>query len=317
MKRGIGAVLTLMVLFCPAAFAGQPLRLMLDWFPNVDHVPIYIAKERGYFDAAGITVTVLSPSDTADALKLAAVGQVEIAVSYQPQAVIAAARGIDIVVVGRLVEHPLTTLLYLRSSGIRTPTDLIGKRIGYTVPGLMDVLLKAFAALNGIDRYTPVNVGFSIVQALTSRRVDAVMGPFKTYETIALAQRGYPADYFELERWGIPDYDELIFVAGRATVEKYSRHLAAFSAIVQRSIDAARENPKRALNDYFTAVAEADRTMETEAFERTLPYFAHRQDHDTGRWRKFADFAHRYGLIDRPVEIGRLLGATGSPDSSN
>jgi putative hydroxymethylpyrimidine transport system substrate-binding protein len=56
----------------------QTLRLMLDWFPNVDHLPVYVAREKGYFKAQGISVEIISPSETADALKLAATGNVDL-----------------------------------------------------------------------------------------------------------------------------------------------------------------------------------------------------------------------------------------------
>ncbi|MCA1785674.1 MAG: ABC transporter substrate-binding protein [Desulfobacteraceae bacterium] len=121
--------------------AAQKLRLMLDWFPNVDHLPIYVAQEKGYFAEQNIQVTIISPSETADALKLAAIGNVDLAVSYQPQTIIAADQGLVLKVVAPLVRHPLTTLLFLADKGIDHPRDLSGKKIGYTVPGLMDVLL--------------------------------------------------------------------------------------------------------------------------------------------------------------------------------
>ncbi|ACN13532.1 putative ABC transporter, substrate-binding protein [Desulforapulum autotrophicum HRM2] len=82
------------------------------------------------------------------------------------------------------------------------------------VPGLMDVRLHAFADLNGIKNDTPINVGFTILPALVSGKVDAVMGPFKTYETVIMEQQGYKAKFFGLENNEIPDYEELIFVAG-------------------------------------------------------------------------------------------------------
>ena len=194
--------------------AAERLTLMLDWFPNVDHLPLYVAKQQGYFGEKGLDVKIVSPSETSDALKLAATDKVDLAISYQPQAIIAAARGLDIVVVGRLVEHPLTTLLFLEGHGIEKPSDLEGKKIGYTVPGLMDVLLTAFARLNGIENYQAINVGFNIVASLTAGKVDAVMGPFKTYETVTMRSKGLEAGYFELEKHGIPDYDELLFVCG-------------------------------------------------------------------------------------------------------
>ena len=290
---------------CPAA--AERLTLMLDWFPNVDHLPIYVAEEQGYFRDAGLEVTIISPSDTSDALKLAATDKVDLAISYQPQTIIAAARGLDIFVVGRLVEHPLTTLLYLESSGITRPTDLQGKKIGYTVPGLMDVLLSAFAQLNGIDDYQAVNVGFNIVASLTAGKVDAVMGPFKTYETVTMQHKGYTVGYFELEKYGIPDYDELVFVCGPQTRQNKATAVKNFRVIVARAIAYARENPDQALEDYFKQVPEAVRLTETQAFQLTLPYFAHTQQHDPRRWQTFADFAHQYGLIEKPVDVNRIL----------
>jgi len=291
--------------------AGTRLTLMLDWFPNVDHLPIYVAGHQGYFAEEGLEIKILSPSETSDALKLAASGNVDIAVSYEPQTIIAAARGIDITAFGRLIEHPLTTLLFLKDRGIQTPQDLEGKKIGYTVPGLMDVMLAAFAKLNDIRQYTPVNVGFAIVQSLTAGKVDAVMGPFKTYETVAMAHKGYAVEYFELEKWGIPDYDELIFVTGRKAITENPKMMAAFSRAIDRAIAYSRANPTTALEYYFKAVPEADRKMESDAFKQTLPYYAHHQMPDQKRWQQFADFALKYGLIETPVDVKTILWSNG------
>ena len=287
--------------------AAQKFTLILDWFPNVDHLPIYVARHQGYFSEEGLDIEIVTPSETADALKLAAAEKVDIAISYEPQTIIAAARGLEIVAFGRLIEHPLTTLLFMKDSGIKVPKDLEGKKIGYTVPGLMDVLLEAFAKVNHIEQYTPVNVGFSIVQSLTSGKVDAVMGPFKTYETVAMDHRGYEVAYFELEKWGIPDYDELIFVTSLKTMKKNRMALAKFKKIVDRAIVYVRANPQKALQYYFEEVPEADRRTETDAFKLTLPYYAHEQKLDVKRWQEFADFAFKFGLIEKAVDVKTVL----------
>jgi putative hydroxymethylpyrimidine transport system substrate-binding protein len=287
--------------------AAQRLTLMLDWFPNVDHLPIYVARHQGFFADEGLEIKVLSPSETADALKLAASGTVDIAISYEPQTIIAAARGLEIVAFGRLIEHPLTTLLFLKGKGIETPADLSGKKIGYTVPGLMDVLLEAFAKLNGIEQYTTVNVGFAIVQSLTAGKVDAIMGPFKTYETVTMSHKGYEVGYFELEKWGIPDYDELIFVTSRKRMKQHRKWLEKFNRAIERAIDYVRAHPQKSLVYYFKEVPEADQRTESDAFELTKPYYAHSQQLDVRRWQQFADFALKYGLIDKAVDVKSIL----------
>ena len=309
MKKGLFVSVTVIFLSIWAflAFPAQKLTLMLDWFPNVDHLPIYVARQQGYFSEKGMEIKILSPSDTSDALKLAASGSVDIAISYQPQTIIAASQGINITVVGRLIEHPLTTLLFLKGKGISKPSDLEGKKIGYTVPGLMDVLLKAFAGINGIKNYTPVNVGFTIVPSLVAGKVDAIMGPFKTYETVELRHRGYQAGYFELEQWGIPDYDELIFVCGAKALKEKEKLIKIFSMAVERGIAYSRANPEKALKQYFKAVPEADKKTETEAFKLTLPYFSYNQRHDIRRWQRFADFSLKYGLVQKPVDVKSVI----------
>ena len=178
-------LLVLLLLASPAA-GEEMLSLMLDWFPNVDHVPLFVARQGGIFSKHGLSVELQSPSDSADPLKLAAAGHVDIALSYQPQVIIAASGGIPLKAVGRLVGSPLSTLLFLDGKGIASPAELKKKTIGYTVPGMMDHLLHAFAAVNGIKTYTPVNVGFVILQSLAAGRVDAIMGPFKNYEPVAM-----------------------------------------------------------------------------------------------------------------------------------
>ncbi len=307
-KRLLFLLAILVILFTsPALFAGQKLTLMLDWFPNIDHLPIYVAQQQNFFAENNLEVKIISPSDTSDALKLAASGNVDIAISYEPQTVMASARGIRIIAFGRLIEHPLTTLLFLKNHGIEKPADLEGKTIGYTVPGLMDVMMKAFAKINGINNYTAINVGFTIIPSLVAGKVDAVMGPFKTYETVIMNNKGYQAEFFELEKFGIPDYDELIFVCSEKTLKKKEEALRTFSQIIDRSIKYIRANPVKALEHYFKALPEADKKLETDAFRLTKPYYAHSQKPDIRRWQLFCDFAHQYRLVKNRVDANKLL----------
>ncbi len=308
MKKQLSAIFVVCtILICASSASAQKLTLMLDWFPNIDHLPIYVAQERGLFKEKGLEVEIISPSETADGLKLAASGNVDMAVSYEPQTIIAASAGLDVKVVGRLVEHPLTTLLFLKSKGIKSPKDLEGKKIGYTVPGLMDVMLKAFMKINGVKDYEAINVGFTIVPALVAGNVDAVMGPFKTYETVTMAHQNLEAGYFELEKWGIPDYEELIFVCGAKALEQKEESVKGFIQAVEAATAFMREHPQEALKTYLAALPEADARIETDAFQLTLPFYAAPGGSDAAAWQRFADFSLKHGLIEKPVKAVDLI----------
>jgi len=133
------------------------------------------------------------------------------------------------------------------------------------------------------------------------------MGPFKTYETVEMRHRGYETGYFELEKYGIPDYDELIFVCSRKTLDQKGGQMKKFVHAVDEAIALVRSDPERAFQDYLKEVPEADPKTESEAFQLTLPYFAAGQAHDAQRWQTFADFALKYKLIERPVDAAHLL----------
>ena len=307
MKKVLFILFLLCFLQPGKARAEDHLTLMLDWFPNVDHVPIYAAREKGFFKERGLTVEIQAPSDSADPLKLAASGHTDIALGYEPQIIIARGAGLPLKAVGRLVGSPLTCLLFLKEKGISVPEDLEGKVLGYTVPGMMDYLLDAFVRLNGIEKYTPVNVGFSILQPLASGKVDAVMGPFRNYEPVAFKMEGFEASFFEIEKFCIPAYDELVFTAGEKVWKEKKELIRHFLDALDDGLTFTAQHPGEALELYLQAVPEASAEMEKRAFGRTLPYFAGDTGLNREQWKAFGRFALEYGMVDREVDMDDLV----------
>ena len=154
--------------------AGEKVTCMLDWYPNPDHVPLYLAQSRGLFAAQGLDVDIQVPADPNDPLKLVAAGQVDFAVSYQPSVIMAAAEGLPVVSLGALVQHPLSCILYLEDSGLKTPADFKGRTIGFSVEPLYRVLLETVAETAGLKPgdYQAVRVGFNLTPPLLSGQVD-------------------------------------------------------------------------------------------------------------------------------------------------
>ena len=71
----------------------QSLSLTLDFYPNPDHAGIYMAEQLGHFDEAGLDVSIAAPSDPAAPMKLVAAGRTDIAISYEPEVMLARDQG--------------------------------------------------------------------------------------------------------------------------------------------------------------------------------------------------------------------------------
>ena len=89
----------------------EKLTLLLDWFINPDHAPLYVALEKGYFKEAGLDITMPAPADPNDPPKLVAAKKADLAISYQPQLHIQVAEGLPLRRIATLVATPLNSLV--------------------------------------------------------------------------------------------------------------------------------------------------------------------------------------------------------------
>jgi putative hydroxymethylpyrimidine transport system substrate-binding protein len=308
------APFALAVALIPAAQAGlQRVTLTLDWTPNPDHVGFYYARDSGLFARAGLDVAIHAPSDPTAPLKLVALGKSDLAVSYEQELFFAAARKLPVVAVAAVVPQPLNSIMAIEP-GIRAVADLKGKTIGITgVPSdyaALDTALGS-AGLTRKDVKT-VSVGYNLLPALLSHRVDAVLGVYRNVEGIQLQQRGLKPTIIPLDRVGVPSYDELVLVAGSARL----RSDATYRSAVQRFVHAfltgtarARRNPARALAILEKVTASSPRFL-ARATPATLALLNGPDGvgcMQTRRWQRFGDWMHTRSLLKARIPVSAVM----------
>jgi len=292
--------------------AEQPLekqRLILDWFPNADHVPLYAARDLGIFKKHGLDIEFVPPADPNDPLKLVAAGQAAFAVGYEPSVITARSQGLPVKAIGILIDSPLSCLLFLKKSGIRTAANLKGKRIGYSVESIDLPLLRAVAAFGGLtpDDYTPVNIKFNLTSSLLTGQVDAVMGAFWNYELLEVEREKQPGGTLRLEDHGVPPYSEMVFISSDAFLKTHRDVARRFVLAVQEGIAFAKAHPQEAFAVFAKSNPEANEDLDREAFQLSLSLFATSQVQSTAQWARWAKFAKDHGLIATAVRVEDLL----------
>jgi putative hydroxymethylpyrimidine transport system substrate-binding protein len=290
-----------------AANAADKMTVLLDWFVNPDHGPLIIAQEKGYFADAGLEVKIEAPADPSAPPKLVAAGQAELAVSYQPQLHLHISEGLPLVRVGTLVATPLSCLLVLKDGPIKTPADLKGKKVGYSVAGVEEALLGTVLGTHGVklDDIEMINVNFSLSPALMSGQVEAVIGAFRNFELNQMDIEKEPGRCFYIEEEGVPAYDELIYVANPKTMDKAK--LAKFMKATELATQFIVNNPEESWEIFSATSKELQNELNRRAWLDTIPRFALRPAaYDAGRYQDFQNFLMDAGLIMEIQPISKI-----------
>jgi putative hydroxymethylpyrimidine transport system substrate-binding protein len=289
----------------------QQLTLMLDWFPNADHVGIYQALAEGDFAKAGLDVHVQVPSDPAAPLKLLAAGKVDAAVSYEPEVLLARNQGLALVSVAAIVQRPLTSIVSIGSKHITTPAQLRGKRVGdagipYQRAYLTTILAQAGVPAGSVKE---INVGANLVPAMLSGRVDATLGSFWNYEAIQLAMLKKHPNVIHMEQVGVPTYNELVVVVRKDTIVNHPDVVRRFVQALGRGYEAVRRNPQAAVANLVHASSGLDPKLQLASVEATLPAFfpSNPADpwgwQDPNQWTAYGQWMLKNHLISDPNAV--------------
>ena len=240
-------VMAIFIKGCSQENQDTNITLALDWFPNANHIGLYIAEDKGYFKDEGLNVEIRTPSDPSAILQTVASGTDDFGINYQPDLLIARDAGIPVISILGMVQHPLNSVMTLHSSGYTSLSDLKNKKIGY--PGIpwnedaLNTMLKS-DGLSGIDDIELVNVSWELGTSLMSEKVDAVIGAYFTHESISLENQGYPVDIFRMEDWGVPDYYELILVTSEMYLKNNPKIVEGFTRAVTKGYRDAIQDPQ-------------------------------------------------------------------------
>lgn len=291
----------------------DPLTVAMDWYPNPDHAGFLVAESQGYFEDAGLDVSLDSPTDPSLPIKLVAAGQADLALSYEPEVLLAREQGLDVVSVASVIDQPLTSLIWLRKSNIRGVRDLRGKTVSTAGIPYQDAYLKAILAGAGLSENAvkKVGVGQGLLPSIVSGRAQATLGPFWNIEGVELRLAGQRPVINPVDQLGVPTYSEMVLVAKGSRIEEDPDPLRLFIAALARGTRHAVEHPNQTTETVLAANDALKPEVTAAQVKATLPLldpdraqggaavpFGHQ---DTAAWQAFINWMVQQDVLDNPA----------------
>jgi NitT/TauT family transport system substrate-binding protein len=161
------------------AQADDAVSLRLNWYFGGLHVPFYYGKEKGFYKAEGIDLTINEGRGSANTVQVVAAGSDTFGLADSSSVIATAAKGADVKSVMSLLNSTGFSVVSLASAGIKTPKDLEGKKLAVSPGDPLGQLFRALAASNRLDMskisFVQVDPAAKVV-AVLEKRVDALLG---------------------------------------------------------------------------------------------------------------------------------------------
>ena len=143
---------------------GEGVRFHLDWVPNGRHLFVYAALSKGFYQEAGLELTVLRGFGAPDSVKKVAAGQAEYGLTDMTSIIVGRVRDLQVRGIAMMYPKGIVDIAFLATSGIKTPKDLSGRTACDSPAGYITIF-PAFAALHGITDWKLVNIDPAVKSA--------------------------------------------------------------------------------------------------------------------------------------------------------
>ncbi|WP_153952374.1 ABC transporter substrate-binding protein [Halosegnis longus] len=291
------------------------VTLGLEWFLNPDHIPFYVADERGYYADEGLELEVWEPPEHYETLEMLAAGELDFAITEPIHLIPERAAGVPVQGIAEFLDTP-GGIQYPTNRGWETPADLPdGVRLNY--PGapepegrrMVAAMIRHAGGDHSADDIEPVDRGFYHTDALIEDDADIAFLAFHNFEVVESRHRDFDTALWELDDYGLPDFSRLILTASDETLDTAPDRVEGFLRATRRGVETTRDEPETAIETFFERnpeVREDDPELLDAIARDTVERFTADFSQATGMYADLAEFAVDIGLADERVPVSAV-----------
>ncbi len=314
MKRFLTLFLVLILVSAcapQAAATTQPaldsIKLPVGYIPDVQFAPLYVAIDKGYFQQAGLDLS-LDYSQETDGVALVGAGKIPFAIASGEQVLLARDKGLPVVYALDWYQQYPVGVSASPSQDIRQPADLKGKTIGIPIlSGASYIGLRALLQAGGLKEsdVTLEVVGYNQIAALTSNRVQAAV-IYTPNEPVQLQAQGYPVNTLR-----VADYLQLVgngLITNEETLQKNPDLVRRMVSAMQKGIQDALANPDQAYticDKYVPNLSKADQAVQMKVLTTSMDLWkASRLGFSQpSAWQNMKDIMVQMGLVQASLDV--------------
>jgi NitT/TauT family transport system substrate-binding protein len=203
-----------------AAGAADAVTVRLKWFNQAQFAGYYVAKEKGFYQEAGLDVSIQPGGPDFPAVQMVAGGNEQFGVTGADQILVARGKGVPVVAVAVLYRKNPFVLFALKSGGIDAPAQFPGRKIGLKVGGNEELIYRAILNKAGVSAQdlSEIPVKFDLTPLLTGQ-VDVWPG-YVINEVITAREKGFDVNIIWPASYGINLYADTLFTTEKMLSEK-------------------------------------------------------------------------------------------------
>jgi ABC-type nitrate/sulfonate/bicarbonate transport system substrate-binding protein len=192
----------------PAIAQGAKVRYTLSWLPTGQYAFVYMARQLGFWKKRGIEVDIARGFGSMGAIQGVAGDKFDMGGAATGAIAISVMRGLDLEIVGTQGYDSFMGILAPSNGPIKSPKDLVGKKVGVTAAGGDTPFLPAYCKLAGID-FGSLNVvaldSQIIEQSVINGQVDCMVA-FGMSSIPNFITQNFPVTLFKFSDVGLNFY---------------------------------------------------------------------------------------------------------------